>query len=141
MITLTEAAVLADCSRKSLERRVERGSLAVTHDGVGRRAVRLGDLMRCGLVGVVAAGAGGRSESRRDADAEAGAEAMRAALAATDTALRRMRDEVAALRERVRDAETRAAMAEDDLTHILLARPQAGRGRRGGDGRPRLRVT
>ena len=32
MITLTDAALMAGCSRKSLERRVERGSLAVVPD-------------------------------------------------------------------------------------------------------------
>jgi predicted nucleotidyltransferase len=110
VITLTDAAVLAGCSRKSLERRVERGSIAVTLDDEGKRAVRVSDLLR--------------------------------ALSATEAALRRARDEVAALRQRVMDAEARAAVAEGDLTTVLLGQePGSRRPSRASRGRLRLRAT
>ena len=135
MITLTDAALMAGCSRKSLERRVERGSLAVVPDDEGRRAVRVADLLRAGLV---PAGTEAGIDPRRVAEAEAEAEALRAALSATEGALRRSRDEVAALRQRVMDAEARAAVAEDDLTRVLLGRDEPARPARG---RLRLRAT
>ena len=50
MLTLTDAATLAGCSRKALERRVERGSLVATRDDDGQRRVRVADLLRAGLV-------------------------------------------------------------------------------------------
>lgn len=132
IISLTDAAALAGCSRKSLERRVERGSLPMVLDTQGRRAVRVGDLLRAGLVTVVPAAAEAGVDPRRVADAEAEADALRAALAATESALARSRDEVQMLRQRVMDAEARAAVAEDDLTRVLLgpatpARPVRGR--------------
>lgn len=117
---LTDAALLVGCSRKSLERRVERGSLPIVAGGDGRRAVRLADLLRAGLVTVVPAQAAGGVDPARVADAEGEAEALRAALAATESALARARDEVAALRRRAMDADTRAAMAEADLTRMLV---------------------
>lgn len=120
VITLTDAAVLAGCSRKSLERRVERGSLSATTDAAGRRAVSVAELLRSGLVCVAPAGADGGADPRRIAEAEADAHALRAALAATEAALARSRDEVELLRRRVMDAEARAAVAEDDLTRVLL---------------------
>ena len=123
MITLTDAAALAGCSRKSLERRVERGSLPIATDPRGRRAVRVADLLRAGLVSVVPAGAEAGSDPHRMAEAVAEAHALRAALAATEAALARSRDEAAMLRQRVMDAEARAAVAEDDLTRVLLDSP------------------
>lgn len=140
MITLTDAALLAGCSRKSLERRVERGSLATTLDDEGRRAVRVSDLLRAGLACVMPAGAEAGMDPRRIADAEADAEAARIALAATEAALRRARDDVGALRQRVMDAEARAALAEDELTRVLMGttpHEQPSRSR----GRLRLRTT
>lgn len=130
MITLADAAALAGCSRKSLERRVERGSLGVTMDHRGRRAVRVADLLRAGLLSVVPTGAEAGGDPRRIAEAVADADALRAALAATEAALARSRDEVHLLRQRVMDAEARAAVAEDDLTRVLLDDPSPARGRR-----------
>jgi hypothetical protein len=142
VITLTDAAVLAGCSRKSLERRVERGSIAVTLDDEGKRAVRVSDLLRAGLVCVMPAGAEAGMDPRRIAEAEAEAEAARIALSATEAALRRARDEVAALRQRVMDAEARAAVAEGDLTTVLLGQePGSRRPSRASRGRLRLRAT
>lgn len=142
MITLTDAAVLAGCSRKSLERRVERGSLTVTLDADGKRAVRVGDLLRAGLVCVMPAGAEAGMDPRRIAEAEAEAEAARIALSATEAALRRARDEVTVLRQRVMDAEARAAVAEGDLTKVLLGHdPEPPRPTRTSRARLRLRTT
>ncbi len=139
MISLTDAALLAGCSRKSLERRVERGTIAATHDSDGRRAVRLADLMRAGLVVPVPAGADGGVDPRRLADARAEAGALTSALAATEAALVRAREESSLLRQRVMDAEARAAMAEDELTRVLLgAERDSRRGRRAA---LRLRTT
>lgn len=139
MISLTDAALLAGCSRKSLERRVERGTLDATHDCDGRRAVRVADLLRAGLVVPVPAGAEGGVDPRRLADARAEAEALQSALAATEAALARSRDEAGLLRQRVMDAESRAAMAEDELTRVLLGTERTER--RGRRGNLRLRTT
>lgn len=139
MISLTDAALLAGCSRKSLERRVERGTLDATHDDDGRRAVRVADLLRAGLVVPVPAGADGGVDPRRLADARAEAEALQSALAATEAALVRSRDEAGLLRQRVMDAESRAAMAEDELTRVLLGAERTER--RGRRGNLRLRTT
>ncbi|MBL6633667.1 MAG: hypothetical protein ISP32_04635 [Thermoleophilia bacterium] len=133
LVSLTAAAALAGCSRKSLERRVERGSLPMVIDPQGRRAVRVADLLRAGLVAVMPAGAEAGADPRRVAEAEAEADALRAALAATESALARSRGEVQMLRQRVMDAEARAAVAEDDLTRVLMdaaAPARAARGRR-----------
>lgn len=139
MISLTDAALLAGCSRKSLERRVERGSLDATRDAEGRRAVRVVDLMRAGLVVAVPAGADGGVDPRRLADARAEAEALQAALVATEAALARARDDAGMLRQRVLDAESRAAVAEDELTRVLLGADRPAR--RGRRGTLRLRAT
>lgn len=139
LIALTDAAALAGCSRKSLERRVERGSLPVSVDAEGRRAVRVADLLRAGLVTVVPAGSDSGADPRRVADAEAEAQALRVALAATEAALARSRDEAQMLRQRVMDAEARAAVAEDDLTRLLLDAAPPVRAPRGG--RARLRTA
>ena len=81
-------------------------------------------------------------DPRRIAEAEAEAEAARIALSATEAALRRARDEVAALRQRVMDAEARAAVAEGDLTTVLLGQePGSRRPSRASRGRLRLRAT
>lgn len=141
IVTLTDAALLAGCSRKSLERRVERGSLAVTNDAEGRRAVRIADLMRAGVVALVPAAAEPGVDALRVAEAEGEAAALRAALAATEGALRRARDEAQILRRRATDADARAAVAEDELTRLLLgSAPEAVR-QEPRRGRLRLRST
>lgn len=141
IIPLTDAALLAGCSRKSLERRVERGSLAVTHDPGGRRAVRVADLMRAGIVSLVPVGAESGVHMTRIAEIEAEAEALRTALAATEAGLARARDEVRLLRRRVTTADTRAALAEDELTRVLLAVPVPPAQKAQRRGRLRLRAT
>jgi hypothetical protein len=141
IVTLTDAALLAGCSRKSLERRVERGSLAVTHDAQGRRAVRVADLMRAGIVALMPAGAGSGVDAVRVAVVEGEADALRAALAATEAALRRARDEVQVLRRRATEADTRAAVAEDELTRLLLGAAREPIRQEPRRGRLRLRST
>ena len=67
---------------------------------------------------------------------------FRSALSATETALRRARDEVAILRRRAMDAEARAAVAEADLTQVLVATgDESQRPQRSARGRLRLRTT
>jgi hypothetical protein len=141
IVTLTDAALLAGCSRKSLERRVERGSLAVMRDAQGRRAVRVADLMRAGIVVLMPAGAGCGVDAVRVAEVEGEADALRAALAATEAALRRARDEVQVLRRRATDADARAAVAEDELTRLLLGAPPEPARQEPRRGRLRLRAT
>lgn len=141
IISLTDAALLSGCSRKSLERRVERGSLAVTHDAEGRRAVRVADLMRAGIVSLVPVGVASGVRDVRAAEAEGEAEALRAALAATEAALRRARDEVQLLRRRATDADARAAVAEDELTRVLVGLAAERVRQEPRRGRLRLRAT
>lgn len=133
MLTLTDAAGLAGCSRKALERRVERGSLVASRGDDGQRVVRVADLMRAGLVTLAPACAAPGSAPERMIEAESEAEALRTALAATEAALRRARDEMRTVRAALMDAESRAAVAEQDLTRMLLddapAREPARRGR------------
>ncbi len=99
----------------------------------------MADLMRAGLVVPVPVGAEGGVDPRRLADARAEAEALQSALAATEAALARARDEAGMLRQRVMDAESRAAMAEDELTRVLLGTERDMR--RGRRGALRLRAT
>jgi hypothetical protein len=120
LLTLTDAAMLAGCSRKALERRVERGSLHVSHGEDGQRAVRLADLMRSGLVALMPTCAPVGSAPARVEEAESELEALRAALTATEVALRRSREDMRIVRTRLMEAEARAAVAEDDLTRVLL---------------------
>ncbi len=120
LLTLTDAAMLAGCSRKALERRVERGSLHVSHCEDGQRAVRLADLMRSGLVTLMPACAPVGSAPARVEEAESEREALRTALTATEMALRRSREDMRIVRARLMEAEARAAVAEDDLTRVLL---------------------
>lgn len=133
MLTLTDAAGLAGCSRKALERRVERGSLVASRGDDGQRTVRVADLMRAGLVTLAPACAAPGPAPERMMEAESEVEALRLALAATEAALRRARDEMRTVRAALMDAESRAAVAEQDLTRVLLddapAREPARRGR------------
>ena len=139
MLTLTEAATLAGCSRKALERRVERGSLIATRDGDGQRRVRVADLLRSGLVMPAPACAEPGTAPERMAEAESEAEALRMALVATEAALRRSRDELRTVKAALLEAESRAAMAEQDLTRVLVGEaPVREAGRRG---RLRLRTA
>lgn len=145
IISLTDAAVLSGCSRKALERRAERGSLNVTRDGAGHRAVRVYDLIRSGLLIVVPAGADFGVDPQRMAEAQGESQTLRTALAATESALRRARDEARVLRARSLDSEARAAIAEEDLTRVLIdgvppqaSTPVAGQARAG---RLRLRTA
>ncbi|MGB1627056.1 MAG: hypothetical protein ACPHET_04695 [Miltoncostaeaceae bacterium] len=84
LMPLTDAARLARCSRKSLERRVERGSLPADLDADGRRAVRAVDLLRAGLVSLAPARSQAGVDPREVADAVSEARAMQAALDATE---------------------------------------------------------
>ena len=137
---LTDAARLAGCSRKSLERRVERGSLPADLDADGRRAVRAVDLLRAGLVSLAPARSSAGVDPREVADAVSEARAVQAALDATEAALARAREEVSLLRRRVMDAETRAAVAEEDLNRLVLGGAPDGATRARGRGRLRLKT-
>ena len=137
---LTDAARLAGCSRKSLERRVERGSLTADLDADGRRAVRAVDLLRAGLVSLAPARSQAGVDPREVADAVSEARAMQAALDATEAALARAREEVSMLRQRVMDAEARAAVAEEDLNRLVLGGAPDGVTRARGRGRLRLKA-
>ncbi len=85
-LTLTDAATLAGCSRKALERRVERGSLVATRDDDGQRRVRVADLLRAGLVTLTPACVEPGAAPERMAEAESEVEALRTALVATEAA-------------------------------------------------------
>ena len=137
MLTLTDAATLAGCSRKALERRVERGSLVATRDTDGQRRVRAADLLRAGLVTLAPACVETGAAPERMAEAESEAEALRTALVATEAALRRARDEMRMVKATLLEAETRATLAEQDLTQVLVGEtPVPGR-----RGRLRLRTA
>jgi hypothetical protein len=139
MLTLTDAATLAGCSRKALERRVERGSLVATRDTDGQRRVRAADLLRAGLVTLAPACVETGAAPERMAEAESEAEALRTALVATEAALRRARDEMRTVKATLLEAETRATLAEQDLTQVLVGEtPVRESGRRG---RLRLRTA
>jgi hypothetical protein len=138
-LTLTDAATLAGCSRKALERRVERGSLVATRDDDGQRRVRVADLLRAGLVTLAPACVEPGAAPERIAEAESEVEALRTALVATEAALRRARDEMRTVRTALMDAEARATVAEQDLTRVLVGEaPVREAGRRG---RLRLRTA
>jgi hypothetical protein len=141
MLTLTDAATLAGCSRKALERRVERGSLVATRDDDGQRRVRVADLLRAGLVTLTAACVEPGAAPERMAEAESEVEALRTALVATEAALRRARDEMRTVKAALMDAEARATVAEQDLTRVLVGEVPAPVREPGRRGRLRLRTA
>ena len=110
LLTLSDAAEVCGTTKKALERRAERGTLAVEWRG-GVRMVEVSELVRVGLVDagadVVAPVPGSSIErplailARRVAEADADLAEMRAALAATEAALRRAREEARMLRSRL----------------------------------------
>jgi hypothetical protein len=132
---LTDAALLAACSRKSLERRAERGSLPTMTGDDGRRVVRVRDLMRAGLLTAAPVHGVAPGDPSRIAQVEDEAGALRVALTATEAALARARGEAVVLRLRVKESEARAACAEDELTRLVTqvnapaATPRRARGR------------
>ena len=136
LLTLTDAAGLAACSRKALERRVERGSLTAHAGADGQRMVRLGDLMRAGLVEPAPAGADRHPAPAAEAEHELAA--MRAALVVTEAALQRVRGEMRDMRVALADAETRAQAAEQELTRMAMDGPAVTPARRS---RLRLRTA
>ena len=125
LLTLTDAAMLAGCSRKALERRVERGSLHVIHGEDGQRAVRLADLMRSGLVALMPACAPVGSAPARVEEAESEREALRTALTATEAALRRSREDMRIVRTRLMEAEARPYSPPHGAAGCACARPRA----------------
>lgn len=110
LLTLSDAAEVCGTTKKALERRAERGTLAVEWRG-GVRMVEVSELVRVGLVDagadVVAPVPGSSIErplavlARRVAEADADLAEMRAALVATEAALRRAREEARTLRSRL----------------------------------------
>lgn len=110
LLTLSDAAEVCGTTKKALERRAERGTLAVEWRG-GVRMVDVSELVRVGLVDagadVVAPVPGSSMErplavlARRVAEADADLAEMRAALVATEAALRRAREEARTLRSRL----------------------------------------
>ncbi len=110
LLTLSDAAEVCGTTKKALERRAERGTLAVEWRG-GVRMVEVSELVRVGLVDAgadVAAPVPGSSIerplavlARRVAEADADLAEMRAALVATEAALRRAREEARTLRSRL----------------------------------------
>lgn len=110
LLTLSDAAEVCGTTKKALERRAERGTLAVEWRG-GVRMVEVSELVRVGLVDaaadVVAPVPGSSIErplailARRVAEADADLAEMRAALMATEAALRRAREEARMLRSRL----------------------------------------
>lgn len=109
-LTLADAAEVCGTTKKALERRAERGTLMVTRRG-GVRTVAVAELIRAGLVALdsqvavpIAAGMVQRPLAvlaRRVAEADADMADLHATLAATETALRRARDEARQLRTRL----------------------------------------
>lgn len=122
LLTLSDAAEVCGTTKKALERRAERGTLAVEWRG-GVRMVEVSELVRVGLVDagadVVAPVPGSSIErplailARRVAEADADLAEMRVALAATEAALRRAREEARMLRSRlVRQSASTDLLAE-----------------------------
>lgn len=109
-LTLADAAEVCGTTKKALERRAERGTLAVSRRG-GVRTVGVAELIRVGLLSPDADVSlpGARSAmdrplavlARRVAEADADMEDLRATLASTEAALRRARDEARVLRSRL----------------------------------------
>jgi hypothetical protein len=110
LLTLSDAAEVCGTTKKALERRAERGTLRVVRRGTVRM-VEVSELVRVGLLDAgadVAPPVPGSSIerplavlARRVAEADADLAEMRAALASTEAALRRAREEARTLRARL----------------------------------------
>lgn len=110
LLTLSDAAEVCGTTKKALERRAERGTIAVSRRG-GVRVVEVAELIRVGLLAPDAevtpptpASPGERPLAvlaRRVAEADADLAELRATLAATEAALRRAREEARLLRGRL----------------------------------------
>lgn len=110
LLSLSDAAQVCGTTKKALERRAERGTIAVVRRG-GVRMVEVAELVRVGLLdagaAVTAPVPGSSIErplavlARRVAEADADLAEMRTALAATEAALRRAREEARVLRSRL----------------------------------------
>ena len=109
-LTLADAAAVCGTTKKALERRAERGTLEVGRRG-GVRVVEVAELIRVGLIAPGADVSVPRTSSpmdrplavlaRRVAEADEDMADLRAALASTEAALRRSRDEARMLRNRL----------------------------------------
>lgn len=109
-LTLADAAAVCGTTKKALERRAERGTLTVGRRG-GVRVVEVAELIRVGLIApdaqVSVPRASGPMDrplavlARRVAEADEDMADLRAALASTEAALRRSRDEARMLRNRL----------------------------------------
>jgi len=110
LLTLSDAAEVCGTTKKALERRAERGTIAVSRRG-GVRVVEVSELIRVGLLARDAqvtpptpASPGERPLAvlaRRVAEADADLAELRATLAATEAALSRAREEARLLRGRL----------------------------------------
>ncbi len=110
MLTLSDAAEVCGTTKKALERRAERGTLDVGRRG-GVRVVEVSELVRVGLLDAgadVSLPAGNSAIdrplavlARRVAEADADLAELRAALDATESALRRAREDARLLRTRL----------------------------------------
>jgi site-specific recombinase XerC len=106
-LTLSDAAEVCGTTKKALERRAERGTLAVSRRA-GVRVVEVPELMRVGLLAADAEvrrpGAPGAADrplailARRAAEADADMQDLRATLASTEAALHRAREDARILR-------------------------------------------
>lgn len=120
LLTLSDAAEVCGTTKKALERRAERGTIAVSRRA-GVRVVEVSELIRVGLLapGTEATPSGPTSPgerplavlARRVAEADADLADLRATLAATEAALRRAREEARLLRGRL----AHAASGRSDL--------------------------
>lgn len=109
-LTLADAAEVCGTTKKALERRAERGTLTVGRRG-GVRVVDVAELLRVGLLApgddVVVPRAPSAVDrplavlARRVAEADEDMADLRAALASTEAALRRAREEARMLRNRL----------------------------------------
>jgi hypothetical protein len=110
LLSLSDAAEVCGTTKKALERRAERGTIQVTRRGAVRM-VAVAELVRVGLLAadqaVQAPLPGSSIErplavlARRVAEADADLAEMRAALVATEAALRRAREDARVLRSRL----------------------------------------
>ena len=109
-LTLSDAAEVCGTTKKALERRAERGTLAVSRRG-GVRVVEVAELVRVGLLdtGTEVQVPTGESPvdrplavlARRLAEADADLRELRTSLEATEAALRRAREDARLLRARL----------------------------------------
>lgn len=109
-LTLADAAAVCGTTKKALERRAERGTLVVGRRG-GVRVVEVTELLRVGLLAPGAEIAPPRTAgpadrplavlARRVAEADEDMADLRAALASTEAALRRAREDARMLRNRL----------------------------------------